>query len=307
MHSCLYEGTVRHCRSFPKKHQFNFRFFMVMLDLDEIDSVFRSKWFYSSKRFSLAEFRASDHLKRYTGVGSLKSRAQQALVEHGIDRNAGQIKLLTQLRYLGWEMNPISLFYCYEENTDNILAIIAEVNNTPWGEQHVYVVSPEKSNTKPKHTGSQKSIHSSSIEKVFHVSPFMSLAMKYQMAFSVPGKRLAVRIANHINDDAPDVDSESREHDRILNVTMLMQKQEWSASRLNWMLIRYPLASLQVFAAIYWQAFRLYLKGITFFPHPRNQVQTQTTSSLSNQAADQNTHFVEQEIVGQEDTFVASS
>ena len=62
MNSCLYEGWVRHRRFAPVKHSFRYRMFQVCLDLTELDTVFAGRWFWSTKRFSVAWFRREDHL-----------------------------------------------------------------------------------------------------------------------------------------------------------------------------------------------------------------------------------------------------
>ena len=62
MKSCLYEGQVRHRRFSPKNHSFNYRLFFVYLDLDEIDSVFSKRWFWSSKKIAIAQLKRTDYI-----------------------------------------------------------------------------------------------------------------------------------------------------------------------------------------------------------------------------------------------------
>lgn len=259
--SAIYEGTVRHRRNEPKVHQFDFRFFMLLLDLEELDSVFRWQPFWSAKRWSLCRFRASDHLKQYASISCLRKRAQAALADHGVEKSIGPIRLLTQLSYLGYTMNPVSFFYCYDLAGNKIEAVIAEVNNTPWGEQHLYVIPGQQ-------LTEQSTVRSVEIEKAFHVSPFLDLAMNYRMAFSVPSETLAVKIENHsIISDSEDARSDVCPR-KYLDVTMKMRRKKLSGWNLNGLLIRYPAISFQVVAGIYWQALKLYLKKIPFVPHP---------------------------------------
>lgn len=269
--SCIYEGLIRHRRTQPVHHEFDFRSFLLMIDLDEADTVFEKFWFWSTKRFSFARFKANEHLTKHlpndnSTNSSLKDRVSAVLKENDFDQPVGKVKLLTQLSYLGFSMNPISIFYCYEADGDQVIAIIAEVNNTPWGEQHVYflpnenrtpiVVDPDSRNSqKPK------TIFGNHIDKTFHVSPFMSLDMHYRMAFSPPNDRLGVKIENHT-----DCDTGSK---RILDVSMTMKRKPLTSANLNWLLIKYPLVSFKIFAGIYWQALRLYLKKVPFVSHPR--------------------------------------
>ena len=50
MESCIYEGRVRHARSTPAVHRFQYRVFMMYLDLGELDEVFEGRWFWSARR-----------------------------------------------------------------------------------------------------------------------------------------------------------------------------------------------------------------------------------------------------------------
>ena len=259
--SAIYEGTVRHRRNRPKVHQFDFRFFMLLLDLDEIDTVFRWQPFWSAKRWALCRFKARGHLKQFANKENLRDRVLAALNSHGIQKSIGPIRLLTQLSYLGYTMNPVSFFYCYSLTGDKIEAVIAEVNNTPWGEQHLYVVPADQSTCK-------STIRSADIQKEFHVSPFFDMAMKYRMTFSAPENTLAVKIENHsISKDSHD-NSLNATTCKHLDVTMKLKRKELTGWSLNGLLIKYPVISFQVVAGIYWQAFRLYLKKIPFVPHP---------------------------------------
>ena len=62
MNSCLYTGRLRHRRSSPVENEFDYRLFMVYLDLSELSRVFRGRWLWSTRRPALAWFRRRDHL-----------------------------------------------------------------------------------------------------------------------------------------------------------------------------------------------------------------------------------------------------
>src|SRR5690606_37566062 len=57
MHSCIYEGVVKHERFAPRQHAFSYRMFMMYLDLAELDALFRRRWFWSATRPNLAWFK----------------------------------------------------------------------------------------------------------------------------------------------------------------------------------------------------------------------------------------------------------
>ena len=50
-----------------------------------------------------------------------------------------------------------------------------------------------------------------------------------------------------------------------------VMQQELSRSIMRNLPLRYPFLTLSVVVSIYWQAFRLWLKGIPFYGHPGKQ------------------------------------
>ena len=256
MHSCIYEGKVRHRRFAPVPHEFTYRIWMLMLDLDELESVFKGRLLWSTKRFNFAWFREKDHLRtvRQTNDNqSLKELILSFLKNKGIQSN-GPIRLLTQLRYLGFVMNPVTVYYCYQGDGQTLSAIVAQVNNTPWGEEHLYLIH---STDKPS-----KTISIDHLAKDFHVSPFMPMDMNYSMKFTQPNRKLAVRMINF------------RESSKILDVIMNLQQKKITSMNLVRVLVSNPLISVKVFVAIYWQALKIYLKRMTFYPHPKKALAT---------------------------------
>jgi len=232
-----------------------------MLDLDELDSVFSGRWFWSTKSPAFARFRSQDHLIEFAEVENLRDRVIAALNKNGFSKAIGSVRLLTQLRYLGYAMNPVSFYYCFDPTNTYVEAVIAEVNNTPWGEQHLYVI-PAAEN------GNHGRVAADEIDKTFHVSPFMSMEMNYRMAFSKPGEKLGVKIENHSSVGAEGDANDSPSNIKLLDVTMLLNRKPLTTRNLNWMLVKYPLLSFKIFAGIYWQALRLYLKKVPFHSHP---------------------------------------
>ena len=136
--SAIYEGTVRHRRRRPRLHAFTYRVFLMYLDLDDLDDVFQGRWLWSTQRPALARFRREDHV----GDPSvpLDEAVRDLVAARTGHRPAGPVRLLTHLRYFGYVMNPVSFYYCFAADGAGLEAIVAEVNNTPWGEQHCYVL-----------------------------------------------------------------------------------------------------------------------------------------------------------------------
>lgn len=247
MHTCFYEGTVRHRRWTPVFHTFRFRLFLVYVDLAEIESVFGRRGIWSTRAPAVAWFRRADHLgEKHEPL----DRSVRLLVrEHLGYFPEGPIRLLTHFRYCGFQMNPVSLYYCFDRHGEIVEAIVAEVNNTPWNEQHCYVLDFRgQATSRPL-----KARHS----KEFHVSPFLGREMEYEWRLTRPGKRLVVRIQS------------STSGGKLFDATVALSRTPLGARSMARLLVAYPILTLQVFLAIYWQALRLWLKGVPIVPHPR--------------------------------------
>lgn len=257
--SCLYAGTVQHRRLTPFEHSFRYRLFLVYLDLSELDRVFRGRWLWSTTRFAAARFRREDHL----GDPSRPlDECVRDLVQERLGRRpSGAVRLLTNLRYFGYVMNPVSFYYCFDGTTGDVDAVVAEVNNTPWGERHCYVLDWNEQ--------ADRRVLRSEEEKLFHVSPFMPMDMTYRWRLGLPGDRLSVHIANY------------RQGEKAFDATLLMQRRPITTGQLAAALSAHPCMTASITAAIYWQALKLWWKGATYHPHPKtyNKLSRSTTAS----------------------------
>jgi uncharacterized protein len=253
MKSCIYEGQVRHRRFAPKKHTFNYRLYMMYLDLDELPDVFDKYWFWSARRFNLAWFKRSDH----TGDNdrTLADTVREMLYAHTGIRSDGPIRLLTHCRYFGFGFNPVSFYYCYDRSDTRVENIIAEVNNTPWGERYCYVLSEAANVSNAQAESTHRQYRPL---KNFHVSPFMPMNIEYDWRFNQPAERLTVHMQNFL-------DSE-----KLFDATLDLDYREINSANMARVLIRYPVVTLKVVAGIYFEALRLLIKRVPFYSHPES-------------------------------------
>ncbi len=250
MNSCIYEGLVSHYRLMPQRHYFRYKLYMMYLDLSELPELFKPYWFWSAKRPALAWFKRKDHVG--DAEVSLDETIRAIIKKDTGSEHNGPIRLLTHLRYFGYCMNPVSFYYCWNQADTQLDYIVAEVHNTPWGETHCYVLD---------NRGNQQDSDPFSFAKAFHVSPFMDMDQAYEWFLPKPEQNLNVNMNSF----------ESGK--RIFNATMRLVKTPITHFQMARVLTMYPLMTMKVITAIYWQALKLKLKGIPFFTHPKNMTQ----------------------------------
>ncbi|KAI3796425.1 hypothetical protein L1987_39095 [Smallanthus sonchifolius] len=205
----LYEGTVWHERRRPVHHSFKYSVRYAFIDLD------------------LAPHPPPDHLS-----------PQQA---RDIAQTNGPVFLLTIPPSVGYEQNPLSLYYCYDvEGSSRCLKkCIAEVTNTPWGERVQFLFNP----------------NSDVVAKPLHVSPFMDMLGNWSIKTSVPRDNLVVNISvNHPK--LGDYFTASLTANRISSSSVQHALFFW-------------LMPHKVAIWIYWHALKLWWKKVVFIQHPR--------------------------------------
>ena len=247
----IYEGTIRHRRFRPVMNQFQYRVFFMFLDLSQLESLSRVHPLWSGTGINLAYFRRRDHM------GAPQTPLARAIRDHVEEKTGsrpdGPVRMLTHLRYFGYCFNPVSFYYCYDSADKDVDAIVAEIHNTPWGQEHLYVL-PREESIHPSHQWRRHRFG-----KIFHVSPFMDMGLQYDWRFRLPADRLNVHMINYENGR------------RLFDASLALERSPLTRPNLTRVLLRYPAMTAKVISLIYWQALRLVLKGAPFYTHPEKK------------------------------------
>ena len=232
-----------HSRSWPKTHRFSYNYFVFYIDLDEVEELSNKIWSISHNRFNVFDFRDNDHLRLLERQCTVKEEILEFCNANEVNKATIQkVMLLTNLRTLGYQFNPVSFYYCFDANNRPVCSV-AEIGNT-FGEMKLFFLGKD-------------SINSNSFDKTskkhFYVSPFMDMDTDFHFNLSVPDEKLNIRIDDYRNGK------------RIFNSSLLGEREPLN----NWNVIKNflktPLVTLQVIFQIHWQALLLWLKKIPYY------------------------------------------
>ncbi|MFW5839651.1 MAG: DUF1365 domain-containing protein [Planctomycetota bacterium] len=250
LNSAIYSGHIQHRRFAPVRNAFRYPLYMMYLDLSELDDVFAMHPLYSRDRANAASLQRRDHFG--ADAPRLDQAVRDLVAESGAARPSGPIRLLTHLRYWGHCFNPVSFYYCFDRAGEQIETIVAEVSNTPWHERYCYVLPAG-----PAHRRGPWLRFG--LDKRFDVSPFMSMDQQYDWRFRPPGATLGVYMQNF------------QDGRRLFDAKLTLRRRELTRSSMTAALVRYPLMTVKVVAAIHFQALRLFRKGAPFYVHPKKR------------------------------------
>lgn len=240
MNHALYVGRVAHRRLQPKNHGFSYPLFMWLFDLDELADVPEIGWWFSLRGPALSRLLRSDYLG--DPQQPLASAVRQRLTELTGQPVTGRVCGLLHLRTLGLYFSPVNFYYGFDGD-GRCSHFLAEVSNIPWGERHHYGHYLGDGNFRPEHG------------KAFHVSPFNPEDQHYRWTITPPGERLAVTI------------EVSDRRGEIFAATLDLARRPLTPAEVRRQLRRIPVMTAYIVAGIYYQALRLYLKGVPYIPY----------------------------------------
>lgn len=242
----LYDVRVMHRRRVAPFYRFVYDLFYLLVDIDRLPELHRTRRWFSLNRFNVVSLRERDYGDCSGEPGALRRWVEATLAARGISLAGGRIRMLTLPRIFGFAFNPISLYYC--EHADGTLrAVIGEVRNT-FGERHSYVLG--NSGAQMRWDAPQDK------DKLFHVSPFFQLEGRYRFHVSEPGESVRIHIAE-TRDDAP-----------LFEATLAGERRALTDAALLGHALAMPWVTLKVVYAIHWEALKIWLRGAKYVPKP---------------------------------------
>ena len=245
LRSGLYLGTVRHRRFAPRKNAFRYGVYQLLLDLSELPALDRAIGFFGYNRAGLVSFHDRDHLGRTDEP--VRAKLARWLRGQGHELGDSRVLLLTNPRVLGYVFNPVSYFFCLDDD-GRLRFTVAEVFNT-FGETYCYLLDgTERTNGRAVR---------SRVEKRFHVSPFMRIeGVRYEWIVTPPDDRLTI----HIDEFEAD--------EKYFDATLNLARRPLTTATLGRAMLRYPHVTARTIFLIHWQAARLWAKRAPFFRKP---------------------------------------
>lgn len=240
-----------HNRLQPKQHRFHYNVFMFYVDLDEIEMLRKKLWMFSHNKFNFFSFRDKEHLQlpleNPDKIKNTKQHILDYLLQNGITIN-GKIMLLTNMNVLGYNFNPVSFYFCFNEK-DEPVCCIAEVSNT-YREMKPYLMKQENLSGNQFHLNTKK---------YFYVSPFIDHDTDFDFNIAVPADKMNIKIDDY------------KDGERFFISTLTGVKKILNNRNLFKYSIRFPFITLKVITLIHWNALLLWAKKLAFHPKDANR------------------------------------
>lgn len=236
MSHLLFEGTVHHKRFLPKVHEFTYPFFLLDIDLTNIQTLTNN--FFS--------FKAKDHFGNTT---NFEKNVNDLIDKFSID-TPHSMRFLTLPRIFNFVFNPISVLVLFDEEKLPKY-MLAEVHNYNGG-RIVYPVKLEQKS---------QNIFCGSVHKDMYVSPFLHRDGRYKFTLDYTQEHLNMTITLY------------EENTKTLIASLQTSSMQYSDKNIRKIFMRHMFLTFAVVTRTLWQSLKLYLKGIKFYKvTPQDQI-----------------------------------
>ena len=243
----LIKGDIMHHRFFPKTNSFRYKSTYISFPISKIKSL--KKTLFSLNGFNFFGFFESDYGDNNRATEKkIDAWINSILAENNIS-NISEIVLVSHPRVLGYAFNPVSFWLCMNAKNE-LIAVLSEVNNT-CGQKHNYLCFKDDLTA----INSNDWLES---KKEFYVSPFMKVEGNYKFRFEY--------LENHINFYINYVVDDQLK----LSTSLKCSFKEFSNKNLLLSFAKMPFFTFKTVILIHYQALKLYLKSIKFYPCPKD-------------------------------------
>lgn len=249
----MVDGFVIHNRVHPKRHRFKYKMCWGLYDLDQLEHLAKHSKFFSYNKWGLTSLYDQDYID--DSKDGIKTKLINYLANHTNQKFSGEVLLFTHPRFLGYGFNSVNFYFCYQNK--KLVYIISEINNTPWGEKHLYFHDCTLSESVTDDVNTLKF----NFDKAFHISPFVAMDMSYHWEFMLNNYQLKVNMS--VNQNSVN----------LLNVILDTKITSLMENEQHRMVFKRPFQPWKMSLGIYWQAFKLWLKKVPFHNHPKSNNQ----------------------------------
>ena len=248
VNSKIFRGEVLHHRISPVTHRFRYPTYAYAFDIDELERLSRRFLWFGYNRPRPVSVYARDYLD-----GSslpLRKKLDQLLLREGSHPHYPQVWLVTGARFWGHVFNPVSFWFCYDQE-QRLACLVAEVNNT-FGERHAYILRDRLPCSPPFEARYR-------VPKAFYVSPFNPIEGDYEFRVADVRQRLDIRL-RVFADDKP-----------VFNTWLRGQGEELASSSLLRTVRALPITAWLTIPRIHWEATVLFFQKhlpIVYKPRP---------------------------------------
>lgn len=254
----MYSAQVMHHRLSPKVNRFNYEVFMFYLDLDELGIISKKFRWFGYNRFNIFSFRDRDHIQlpkeQPDKDKSNREHITKYLEENGVSIGKGRIMLLTNLCTMGYVFNPVSFYFCFDEQENPVCSVV-EVCNT-FREIKPYFMATDMLS---------KDLFHLYTPKKFYVSPFSDLMDHFDFRVKIPKEKLNIHIDDY------------DESENLFFVSRLSgHRIELSDRNMLAYFFKIPLITMKIMFLIHWQALKLWAKKLGYHKkaeHPELQTE----------------------------------
>lgn len=237
------EGKIHHTRFLPKRHSFDYRFFMIDIDLSTLETL--ENRLFSCGSLNLFSFQAKDHF----GSSEKFLENVHGLLKRFAISPTSTMRFITLPRIAGFVFNPISVLLLIDEEAP--VKMLAEVHNYNGG-RIVYPVTL---------TQTRKGTYKGEADKAMYVSPFFDSEGRYAFVLSYNQTGASITVELH------------KEGAKMLTSHFSGKALAFSTSSTFGLFVRHTLLSVWVVTRTLWQTIRLKYKGMVWnSPRPIDQI-----------------------------------